>query len=119
MRKFSKVTAAAAFAVVAAFAMQPAHAWWGPGWGGPGGGGNDWMGDGFGDFNMNMSGRSNAWGRGHYDRYYGHPYGGYYGAPYGYGAPHGYGAPRGYGVPPGYGAPYGAPPRPPAPVAPR
>ncbi|MET0092777.1 MAG: sulfur globule family protein, partial [Sedimenticola sp.] len=43
--------------------------------------------DGFGDFNMNFSGRSSAYGRGN-------GYG--YGAPYyGYGAPYGY-APYGY-----------------------
>lgn len=70
------------------------------------------FGDGWGDFNMNMSGGGRGWGRGHnrYRDYYG------YGSPYGWGGPWGYGAP--YGAPyygGGY-SPYAAPaaPMPPA-----
>lgn len=46
-------------------AVTPVHAWWGPGWGGPGYSGygpsydsglGDLFGDGWGDFNMNVSG---------------------------------------------------------------
>ncbi|MBF0256002.1 MAG: sulfur globule family protein [Gammaproteobacteria bacterium] len=105
MRKFNKILGAAAIAGAAAITMQSAHAW-GPWGGGPGGwnNGNDWFGDGFGDFNMNMSGRGNGWGRGY------NSYAPYYGAPYGYGGyPYG-----GYGGYPGY-APYGAPVAPRAP----
>lgn len=113
MQKLNKVLGAALIAGAAALTMQPAHAWWGPWGGGPGGWGNnnDWLGDGSGDFSMNMSGS----GRGNsYNRYqgYGNPYYGGYGYPgYGYGP---YGHP-GYGY--GY-APYGAPMAPVAPAAP-
>ena len=100
MQKFSKILGAAAIAAAASLAMQPANAWWGP-WNN-GYGGNDWFGDGFGDFNMNMSGRGNGWGRG-YNQYY--PY---YGGPYGYGYPYHGGAPY-------WGAPYAAPVAPAAP----
>ena len=76
-----------------------ASAWWGgPGWGD--GWGSDWGpfdGDGWGDFNMSMSGGGRGYGRGRgYGYGYGYPYYGGYG-PYGYGAP--YGAPYGYGAP--------------------
>jgi len=103
-----------------------ASAFWGGGpWGGSpwGGGGNDWwndmMGDGYGDFNMNMSGGGRGFGRGYnrYRDYYGYgPYGGYGGGPWG-GGYGGYGAPYyGGGYP--YAAPYGAPPAAPAAPAP-
>lgn len=84
-------------------ASASAQAWWGGPWGNNGWNDNSWFGDGFGDFNMSMSGRGNGWGRG-YNSY--NPY--YYG-PYGYGYP-AYGAPYGY-------APYAAPAAPAAPAA--
>ena len=103
MRKISKVLGVAAIAGAGAFLMSSAHAFWG---GGPwGGGGHDWwndmMGDGYGDFNMSMSGGGRGFGRGYnrYRDYYGYgPYG-WGGGPWGGGGP-------GYG---GWGAPYGAP----------
>jgi hypothetical protein len=104
MKKLATAAAVAALLGVSA----SASAWWGgPGWGGPGYGSgmNDWwsdmFGDGYGDFNMNMSGGGRGWGRG-YNRwrdYYGY-------GPYGWGGgPYGYGGYPGYG----YGAPYAAP----------
>jgi hypothetical protein len=105
MTKIIKITAVAAMLAASA----SASAWWGGGpWGGyPGSSSwmDDFMGDGYGDFNMSMSGGGHGRGYNRYNSYYG-PYG--YGAPYGYGVPYGgYGAPYGYG----YGAPV-------APVAP-
>ena len=103
MQKFSKLLSVAAIAGAAAFSMSSAQAWWGGGpWGGypgSGWGGNDWwndmFGDGYGDFNMNMSGGGRGWGRGRnvWRDYHGYgPYG-WGGGPWG-GYPYG-----GYGVP--------------------
>ena len=77
MRKFSKALGVAAIAA-SALIVGSAHAWWG---GGPGGGNwmEDWMGDGYGDFNMNMSGggRGPGYGRGPNSAECAHPrYGG-------------------------------------------
>jgi len=73
---------------------------------------NDMFGDGWGDFNMNMSGGGRGWGRG-YNRY--RDYYGY--GPYGWGGPwSGYGAPY-YGG--GYPhMPFAVPPVPTAPTTP-
>jgi hypothetical protein len=108
MKKLATAAAVAALLGVSA----SASAWWGgPGWGNSH---DDWwsdmFGDGWGDFNMNMSGGGRGWGRG-YNRwrdYYG--YGPYWGGPYG-GGPWGY-APYGYPY-----APYAAPAAPAAPAA--
>ena len=110
MRKFSKVLGAAAIAG-AAMTVGTAHAWWGGGpWGGyPGSSswGDNWFGDGYGDFNMSMSGGGHGRGWNRYNSYYG---------PWGY--PGGWGGyPGGYG---GYpyrgGYPYAAPAAPAAPA---
>ena len=112
MRKFSKALGVAAIAA-SAMTIGSAHAWWGGGpWGGyPGGGSwmDDWFGDGYGDFNMSMSGGGHGRGWNRYNSYYG-PYG--WGGPYGYGGYPGYG----WGGYPGYG--YGVPVAPAAPAAP-
>jgi hypothetical protein len=111
-------------ALTALMGATAANAWWGGGpWGGgyPGyGGGNwfdDWMGDGWGDFNMNMSGGGHGRGWNRYNNYYGYgPYG-WGGGPWGWGGyPGGWGGgyPGGWG---GYGYPYAAPVAPQAPAA--
>lgn len=105
---------AAVAAIAGLMTVGSASAWWGGGpWGGyPGSSSfmDDFWGDGYGDFNMNMSGggRGRGWNR--YNSYYG-PWG--YGAPYGYGMPYG----GGYGAPYGYPS-YAAPGVPAAPAAP-
>ncbi len=98
----NKLVSAVALAALLG-ASASANAWWG----GPGGWGDrsfmdDFFGDGWGDFNMNMSGGGRGWGRGYnrYNDYYGY-------GPYGWGAPYAYGAPYGYGAP--YAYPYAAP----------
>jgi len=80
MNRFSKLALAAALVGASA----SASAWWGgpfSSWG------DDFFGDGWGDFSLNVSGGGHGWGRG-YNRYYDYygPYWGGYG-PYGYGAP--------------------------------
>ncbi len=116
MKKLATVAAVA----VLLGASASVSAWWGggPGWGGLPGNSwnnnnwrNDMLGDGWGDFNMNMSGGGRGWGRG-YNRYRDHS--GY--GPYGWGGPWGgrYGAPY-YGG--GYPSPYAAPAAPVAPAA--
>jgi hypothetical protein len=104
MRKLSKAVGIATVVAAAGLAAQSAQAWWGGGpWGGwPGSSSwaDDWFGDGWGDFNMSMSGGGRGWGR---NRYYDH-YGPWWGGPYGYGGYPGWG---GWGGP--YGVPYAAP----------
>ena len=77
MKTFATLISAATLAV----ASTAATAFWG---GGPGGYGNEWGpfdGDGFGDFNMSMSGGGRGFGRGYnrYRDYYGYgPYDSFY-----------------------------------------
>ena len=86
------ITAAALVALLGAAAN--ANAWWGfpfGGWG-PWGNGwdNGWFGDGWMDFNFNISASAHGYGRG-WNRYHGYyaPYWGGYGYPYGaYGYPY-------------------------------
>ncbi|KAF0110827.1 MAG: hypothetical protein FD149_2594 [Rhodospirillaceae bacterium] len=107
MKKLNAFFAATVVVGVSALTLSSADAWWG---GGP----FDGTGDGGGDFNMNFSGRSNAYGQGYESPYSGGygPWGGYpsygYGGPWGGGYPsYGYGGPWGGGYPSyGYGGPY-------------
>lgn len=118
----TNLTKAITLAVILGLSAGAANAYWGGGpwggypgyyggpWGGyPGYGSNSWadgLGDMFGDFDFNMSGR--GWGRGYGDYYDYYGYG-----PYGYGyAPYGYGAPH-------WGGPYGGAPAPYAGQAPQ
>lgn len=85
---------AMAAALTALMGAGSAQAWWGPwspwgGWGpwGDRGWGNDWLGDGWFDFNFSMGAGGRGWGRS-WDRYH---YGPYWGYPY-----HGWGAPYAY-----------------------
>ena len=102
---------AAIAAVTGLLAAGSASAWWGGGpWGGyPGSSSwmDDFFGDGYGDFNMSMSGGGHGRGWNRYNSYYG---------PWGYG-PYGYGGYPGYGYGAPYGYPYAAPVAPQAPAA--
>jgi len=71
---FKKTLTAAFIAGIASLPMQSAQAWWGgPGYGGSGSEWGPFDGDGWGDFNMSMSGGGGPYGYGGYPGYYGAP----------------------------------------------